>query len=151
MWSSSYRPKSTNRTFLPPLGRFAKSIKITRVCGCAAMLCAVSHLVPENRFKSRSQECRLAAGSGVNCAAMLRGRNCETSPFLRFGAMDIRKFLGKIYHHLPQPPSTNFAYCSIRPSLYDLLPPDPIIYDIGAKDARARYFEGQPPSARIIC
>jgi SAM-dependent methyltransferase len=65
--------------------------------------------------------------------------------------MDIRKLLREIYHHLPHPPSTNFAYCPITPTPYDLLPPDPIIYDIGAKDARTRYFNRRPPGAKIIC
>jgi SAM-dependent methyltransferase len=65
--------------------------------------------------------------------------------------MDIWSFLRRIYQRLPQPPSANFAYCSLRPSPYDLLPAEPIIYDIGAKDARARYFEDPPPGARITC
>jgi len=65
--------------------------------------------------------------------------------------MDIRKLLREIYHHLPQPPSTNFSFRAVRPYPYDLLPPDPVIYDIGAKDARAGYFSSPPPSATIIC
>jgi SAM-dependent methyltransferase len=65
--------------------------------------------------------------------------------------MDIWRFLRRIYHRLPEPPSTNFAYCSVEPSPYDLLPPDPIIYDIGAKEARARYFNCRPPGAKVIC
>lgn len=65
--------------------------------------------------------------------------------------MDIGRFLRRIYHRLPQPPSTNFAYCGVRPSPYNLLPLDPIIYDIGAKDGRAAYFGAPPPGAKIIC
>jgi SAM-dependent methyltransferase len=65
--------------------------------------------------------------------------------------MNIGRFLRGIYHHLPPPPSTNFALRVPEPSPYDLLPPDPIIYDIGAKNMRAEYFGGPPPNARIIC
>ena len=65
--------------------------------------------------------------------------------------MDIWPFLRRIYHHLPEPPSTNFAYCAVSPSPYDLLSPEPMIYDIGAKAARGGYFDGLPPDATIIC
>jgi SAM-dependent methyltransferase len=63
----------------------------------------------------------------------------------------ISRFLRGIYQRLPAPPSTNFAYRTIKPAPYDLLPPDPIIYDIGAKDVRAGYFGALPPGATIIC
>jgi len=65
--------------------------------------------------------------------------------------MDVRRFLRRIYQRLPQPPSTNFVYCTVRPLPYELLPSDPVIYDIGAKDARAGYFGAPPAGARIIC
>jgi len=65
--------------------------------------------------------------------------------------MNIWRFLRRIYHRLPEPPATNFAYCPVEPSPYDLLPPDPIIYDIGAKEARAGYFDCRPPGAKVIC
>jgi SAM-dependent methyltransferase len=69
----------------------------------------------------------------------------------RQGKMDLWRFLRGIYQRLPPPPSTNFASCAVRPSPYDLLPPDPIIYDIGAKDVRAAYFGTPPQGATIIC
>lgn len=69
----------------------------------------------------------------------------------RDGRLGIRRFLRGIYQRLPPPPSTNFASGTVTPSAYDLLPPEPIIFDIGAKDARGRYFGAPPPGARIIC
>jgi len=65
--------------------------------------------------------------------------------------MDIRRLLRAAYRRLPEPPSTNFAYCPVKPSPYDLLPPNPIIYDIGSKDARAGYFGSPPAGAKIFC
>lgn len=64
--------------------------------------------------------------------------------------MKIGLVLRRIYHSLPEPPSTNLEL-TLRLSPYQLLPPSPIIYDIGAKNARARYFGVLPPGARIIC
>jgi hypothetical protein len=69
----------------------------------------------------------------------------------RQGKMDLWRFLRGIYQRLPPPPSTNFASCAVRPSPYDLLLPDPIICDIGAKDVRAAYFGTPPPGATITC
>jgi len=65
--------------------------------------------------------------------------------------MKIAHWLREIYRRLPQPPSTNLQYRRLSPSPYDLLPPSPIVYDIGAKDTRAMYFGGPPPDATIIC
>jgi hypothetical protein len=65
--------------------------------------------------------------------------------------MGVWRFLRDIYRRLPQPPSTNFVYCALRPLPYEFLPSEPIIYDIGAKDARAGYFGAPPAGARIIC
>jgi SAM-dependent methyltransferase len=67
------------------------------------------------------------------------------------GEVRARRFLRKIYLRLPSPPSTNFASGAAPPPAYDFLPADPIIYDIGAKDARGRYFGTPPPGAKIIC
>ena len=64
--------------------------------------------------------------------------------------MNVGRFLRWIYHNLPEPPSTNFEL-PLRPLPYELLPANPIIYDIGAKDARAGYFGALPQGARIIC
>src|SRR5260370_33417790 len=64
--------------------------------------------------------------------------------------MDILYGLRAVYRHLPQPPSTNFRYRRLS-SPYDLLPPNPVIYDIGAKNARAMYFGEPPPGATVIC
>ena len=63
----------------------------------------------------------------------------------------IGRWLRRIYQSLPEPPSTNFAYTTVTPSPYDLLPPEPVIYDIGSKNARAAYFAGAPPGAKIVC
>jgi SAM-dependent methyltransferase len=65
--------------------------------------------------------------------------------------MIIGAWLRKIYRNLPEPPSTNFGYYKVKPSPYELLPPNPIIYDVGSKSARAGYFGGAPPDATIIC
>jgi len=64
--------------------------------------------------------------------------------------MNVGRFLRWIYHNLPEPPSTNFEL-PLRPLPYELLPANPIIYDIGAKDARAGYFGALLQGARIIC
>lgn len=60
--------------------------------------------------------------------------------------------LKRIYHKIPQPPSTNYMYREIKPSPYDFLPPNPLIYDIGSKEVRAGYAFGKPPTdAVIVC
>ena len=65
--------------------------------------------------------------------------------------MNIGHLLRRIYRQLPQPPSPNFRYRTLRPSPYDLLPRNPVIYDIGAKHARGKYFGDPPRGATIIC
>lgn len=65
--------------------------------------------------------------------------------------MNIGIFLRKIYHSLPEPPSTNFRYYDVRPSPYSLLPTNPIIFDIGSKNARAGYFGGAASGATVLC
>jgi SAM-dependent methyltransferase len=70
--------------------------------------------------------------------------------------MTLGVWLRKIYRNLPEPPSTNFSYYKVEPSPYDLLPhdllpPNPVIYDIGSKSARAGYFGGAPSDATVIC
>lgn len=58
----------------------------------------------------------------------------------------------RLYHRLPSPPSTNYIYRKIKPSPYDFLPPNPVIFDIGSKGARAGYAFGPPPKdARVVC
>jgi SAM-dependent methyltransferase len=60
--------------------------------------------------------------------------------------------LKKIHRRLPKPPSSNFLYREIKPSPYDFLPSNPVIFDIGSKDARASYaFGDPPPGARVVC
>jgi SAM-dependent methyltransferase len=60
--------------------------------------------------------------------------------------------LRKLYHLLPDPPSTNYLYRPISPSPFDLLPPNALIFDIGSKEARGAYAFGTPPAgARIVC
>jgi SAM-dependent methyltransferase len=63
----------------------------------------------------------------------------------------IGRWLRRIHQSLPEPPSTNFAYTTVKPSAYDLLAPNPVIYDIGSKNARGAYFDGPPPGATIVC
>ena len=64
--------------------------------------------------------------------------------------MNIGRFLRSIYRSLPEPPSTNFEL-ALRTLPYELLPANPIVYDIGSKDARAGYFGAPPPGATIVC
>jgi SAM-dependent methyltransferase len=53
---------------------------------------------------------------------------------------------------LPKPPSTNYAFRKFDVSPYDLLPPNPVIYDIGAQEARGCYaFGSPPPGAKLVC
>jgi len=64
----------------------------------------------------------------------------------------IKTALRKIYHLLPEPPSTNYLYRRITPNPYDLLPPAPVIFDIGSKEARGSYAFGAPPKdAKVVC
>jgi SAM-dependent methyltransferase len=51
-----------------------------------------------------------------------------------------------------QPPSTNYLFRKIEPNPYDLLPPNPLIFDIGSKEARGRYaFGTPPPGSKVVC
>ncbi len=64
----------------------------------------------------------------------------------------LRKTLRNIYQLLPEPPSTNYLYRKITPNPYDLLPPAPVIFDIGSKEARGSYAFGAPPgNAKVVC
>lgn len=66
--------------------------------------------------------------------------------------MSLNRFLKKIYRKLPNPPSTNYIFKEIKPNPYDILPSDPVIYDIGSKGARAGYAFGKPPeNAKVVC
>ena len=63
----------------------------------------------------------------------------------------LAQFLKKIYHALPEPPSSYFAYKSSTVNPYELLPPNATIFDIGSKDARGDYSFGLPPDdARVV-
>lgn len=63
-----------------------------------------------------------------------------------------RSLLSRFRRLLPEAPSTNYCFRAVSPSPYDLLPPRPVIYDIGAKSARGTYAFGAPPKdARIVC
>lgn len=60
--------------------------------------------------------------------------------------------LKSIYHMLPEPPSTNYLYRQISPNPYTLLPPQPIIFDIGSKETRGLYaFGSAPRDAKVVC
>jgi SAM-dependent methyltransferase len=64
----------------------------------------------------------------------------------------ITKLLKSLYHSLPEPPSTNYLFQAITPNPYDLLPPNPLIFDIGSKEARGAYaFGNPPPGSKIVC
>ena len=57
-----------------------------------------------------------------------------------------------VYRSLPEAPSTNYLYRQIEPNPYSLLPPNPVIFDIGSKEVKAGYAFGTPPSgAKIVC
>jgi len=60
--------------------------------------------------------------------------------------------LKAISRALPSPPSTNYLWRRFDVKPYDLLPANPVIYDIGAKEARGHYaFGSPPPRARLVC
>ena len=60
--------------------------------------------------------------------------------------------LTELYHRLPPPPSTNYLWREFKIKPYELLPPNPIIFDIGSQDARGAYAFGPPPSgAKVVC
>ena len=63
----------------------------------------------------------------------------------------LHQVLKAIYHVLPSAPTTRYQWRKhVNP--YDLLPPSPVIYDIGAKIARGRYAFGSPPlDAHLAC
>ncbi len=66
--------------------------------------------------------------------------------------MAAQGFLRTLYHRLPTPPSTNYLYREIRPNPYELLPPQPVIFDIGSKSAMGEYAFGRPPAgAKFVC
>lgn len=66
--------------------------------------------------------------------------------------MSLKQSLKKIYHALPTPPSTNYLYREFDVNPYELLPPNPTIFDIGSKEARGSYAFGPPPSgSKVVC
>jgi len=66
--------------------------------------------------------------------------------------MSLKHFLKKVYHLLPDPPTTNYLFREIKPNPFEFLPAAPLIYDIGSKNARAGYAFGKPPEdAKIVC
>lgn len=65
---------------------------------------------------------------------------------------DLVKILKKLYHKLPDPPSTNYRYKDLAVAPYGMLPPNPVIFDIGSRTARGAYFFGSPPpGSRVVC
>ena len=61
-------------------------------------------------------------------------------------------FLKKLYHTLPEPPGSYYAFRTAAVNPYEMLPENPIIFDIGSKDARGDYSFGLPPAgAKVIC
>lgn len=60
--------------------------------------------------------------------------------------------LRRLRELLPSPPSTNYLFRPFPVNPYDLLPENPVIFDIGSKEARGHYaFGSPPPNAKIIC
>jgi SAM-dependent methyltransferase len=61
-------------------------------------------------------------------------------------------FLKSAFRRLPVP-STNYLWRRFAVNPYDLLKaPNPVIYDIGSRDARGRYAFGAPPAgAKLLC
>jgi SAM-dependent methyltransferase len=60
--------------------------------------------------------------------------------------------LKSIYRLLPEPPSTNYLHRQISPNPYDLLPSQPVIFDIGSKETKGTYAFGSPPrDAKVVC
>ncbi len=58
----------------------------------------------------------------------------------------------RLYHTLPEPPSTNYLYRRFDVNPYTLLPANATIFDIGSKAARGGYAFGEPPAdASIVC
>jgi len=64
----------------------------------------------------------------------------------------MKSLLKKIYRSLPKPPSSNYLYREIKPSPFDFLPPNPVMFDIGSKDAQGSYaFGDPPPGTKLVC
>src|SRR5215470_5739737 len=64
----------------------------------------------------------------------------------------LKQLLSGVYHLLPRPPSSNYLFRSFKVNPYHLLPPNPVIFDIGSKDARGSYAFGDPPAgATVVC
>jgi SAM-dependent methyltransferase len=63
----------------------------------------------------------------------------------------LRRMLKAVQRVLPPAPTTRYLWRKhLNP--YDLLPPHPVIYDIGSQSARGRYaFGSPPPGARLVC
>ena len=65
--------------------------------------------------------------------------------------MSAKALFRKLFDWLPGPPSSVYVYRKLEPNLWDLTPPNPVVYDIGGGDAKARYSYGPPPSgARVV-
>lgn len=62
----------------------------------------------------------------------------------------LKNAVKRIYRALPPAPSTNYLYRSFEVNPYELLPPNPIVVDIGSKDARAHYGFGPPPRGATV-
>ncbi len=66
--------------------------------------------------------------------------------------MQVTAILRSVRRFILTPPSTNYLFRKIDPAPYDSLPPQPLILDIGSKDARGRYAFGDPPQgSRVLC
>jgi hypothetical protein len=64
----------------------------------------------------------------------------------------VADMLRRLYHMLPQPPSTNYLYRKISPSPYELLSPNSVIFDVGSKEAKGSYaFGSAPEGAKVVC
>jgi len=63
----------------------------------------------------------------------------------------IKNSLRRLYHKLPNPPSTNYMF-KIPQNPYSLLESGAVIFDIGSKNSRGAYSFGVPPgNCKIVC
>jgi len=60
--------------------------------------------------------------------------------------------LKALYYKLPEPPSSNYDSARIDINPYDLLPPNPVVYELGSKGERGRNgLAPVPKDATLVC
>lgn len=58
--------------------------------------------------------------------------------------------LKRLYHRLPQPPTTVYSLNQPSVNPLDFLPEKPVIFDIGSKDGQANYVSAYPKDAKVV-